>query len=432
MKALWGTAAACAAVLVGSTLLLAGPACADSLPGEALTVGPVNSGASRIELTTGQFDVIVNAAPLEVEARLIPHSIRWARVYESLLAPRALLEVTLPRNAGAITARYKDATHVFQMDGGLARARLYVALLDTAPVELFDGGKAVGSLRVRAKPVPPGAERLQVDWSCSPYGLSVTGLQDQFVSVGCRFTKTYYAAGERPQLEVFWTASNFTLRDGSSPPSIAQMSGSGPIRATLRNDEGEEREIAIEASVPAVLPRLKLAYGFGPYFFDAGKDAGKMDSRLSPSLMLYGNLGINAKESIRMFEALVFNGSVFSNFGAYYAYVAGNKFDGRITLVTLLGAQELSFKYKDSSEWSHDIFYPQGFEIVYSHAFGMENYHMIYGMFLSPLSNMDYKNIWLRFGRKYFWEINYIEWGFKGQRARMWGLSLGVPLARFF
>jgi len=122
---------------------------------------------------------------------------------------------------------------------------------------------------------------------------------------------------------------------------------------------------------------------------------------------------------------------VFSNFGVYYAYVAANKFDGRIKLVTLLGAQELSFNFKDSRDWSHDVFFPQGVEIVYSHAFGMENYHMIFGLFLSA-GDRDYQNAWLRFGRKYFWEINYINWGYKEQAARMWGISLGLPLAQLF
>lgn len=422
-----------AGALAGAVLLMAAPALADLLPGTANTLGQGSGGKSRIQLSSEQFDVIVSAAPLQVNARLVPKSINWARVNESLLVPSALLEIDLPWDGGAIVAQYKNFAHIFQMDGGLARVRLEVDLFDTDPIELFNGEKMVATLKIRAKPAFPEKDHLQVDWSCSPFGLKVTGLDDQFVSVGCRFTQAYYAASQRPRLEVTLLAANFRLRDGVSLPYISQLSGSGALsRAVLKNDAGEEREIAIGASVPDRLHRLKLAYGFGPYYFDAEKESAIMNRRLSPSLMLYGNFGLNEKESIRFFEAVVFNGSVFSNFGVYYAYVAANKFDNRVKLVTLLGAQELSFHFNDSPDWFHDIFFPQGVEIVYSHAFGLENYHMIFGVFLSPVSDRSYQNVWLRFGRKYFWEINYINWGYKDQGARMWGLSLGVPLAKLF
>ena len=76
--------------------------------------------------------------------------------------------------------------------------------------------------------------------------------------------------------------------------------------------------------------------------------------------------------------------------------------------------------------------FKQGFEAVYYHPFGLENYIFVYGMFISTSSEEGYNNIWIRFGKKIFWELNYIDWDYRGQYSSMWGLSVGIPLAQFF
>ena len=53
-------------------------------------------------------------------------------------------------------------------------------------------------------------------------------------------------------------------------------------------------------------------------------------------------------------------------------------------------------------------------------------------VFLSPSNDLDYKNIWIRWGKSYFWELNLIEWGQDNFKASMWGLSVGFPLKGFF
>ena len=126
--------AALAGALLAVVLLSAGFVRADSLPGEPLTVGPVTGGTNRLDITVDQFDVIVDTGNIEVTARLLPDSIRWARVYKSLVVPRALLEVTLPGTSVLLSAQYKDASHLFQQEEGRVRALFYVSLFDTATV----------------------------------------------------------------------------------------------------------------------------------------------------------------------------------------------------------------------------------------------------------------------------------------------------------
>ncbi|BBE11172.1 hypothetical protein HH1059_23850 [Halorhodospira halochloris] len=58
---------------------------------------------------------------------------------------------------------------------------------------------------------------------------------------------------------------------------------------------------------------------------------------------------------------------------------------------------------------------------------------MTYGGFL-PVVDPDttYRNTWIRFGRKVFWEINYLYWERGEKRSEIWGLSVGTALGYFF
>ena len=106
--------------------------------------------------------------------------------------------------------------------------------------------------------------------------------------------------------------------------------------------------------------------------------------------------------------------------------------DNRIVVTPLLGIQGITFKSEFAKDTFSEVIYPQGFEIVYKHAFGLKNYQLVYGMFLSPSSREDYKNAWLRFGKGMFWEVNYLSWKKNSSYAKAWGLSVGLPFMSFF
>ena len=163
------------------------------------------------------------------------------------------------------------------------------------------------------------------------------------------------------------------------------------------------------------------------------KDGDKSrNDRIAPAVMFYGRYDLIKTTCLRFFNATVASGSVFNNGGIYFAYELADAFDGRLELVPLLGAQILSFDYDDENDAYHKAIYPQGAEIVWNNAFGIENYNVVYGMFLSTSSQNDYQNLWVRWGKGYFWELNYINWAQDGFRAKMWGLSIGLPMFQAF
>ena len=146
--------------------------------------------------------------------------------------------------------------------------------------------------------------------------------------------------------------------------------------------------------------------------------------------MIYGKFDLNDTSSFKVFDALLYSKSRFNNSGIYFSYDLADAFDGRILLNALLGFQGLHYRFNSTSPTEFRLLYPQGFEVVYKHAF-VENYHATYGMFLST-SAEKYTNAWLRYGKKNFLELNYINWGHGTSSMKMWGLSIGIPFLSAF
>jgi len=223
------------------------------------------------------------------------------------------------------------------------------------------------------------------------------------------------------------------LLDKSAPPYVTYLTAKeNSTKFLVLDQNGVKKEITISAKIPQRLYLLKTALGLGPYTFAATQDDLSHSPKLSWSAMLYGNYYLNDKNSIRFFDAIVKENSTFNNLGFYFAYEGADGFDHRLSFVPLLGLQLLTYKYNSDSVLINKAIFPQGFELVYRHAFGMRNYHLVYGMFLSTSSSVDYKNLWLRFGKRVFGELNYINWAEDGSKATMMGVSVGFPFMNFF
>ena len=198
------------------------------------------------------------------------------------------------------------------------------------------------------------------------------------------------------------------------------------------NKNGEKRKVTIQTKFKPRYKRLKTAIGFGPYAFKAIAGNEEKETTIAPAFMLYAKWDLTQETSFRFFDAFIANETIFNNAGFYFAYDLAKAFDGRFKVVPLLGAQVLANKYDKNSKTTDRILYPQGFEAIYKHAFGIENYNIVYGMFLSTDSEETYDNAWLRWGKGYFWELNYIRWGRDNEKSSMWGLSVGIPTGSYF
>lgn len=318
---------------------------------------------------------------------------------------------------------------LYDAKSGLYKSRVFISLFESLPLDLYEEDKKVNVIRV----LPSSRLRSElIDYSCAPYSLTVEGIEDDFLSVGCKIQRTGKFGAEKPYLEVLLTSASYRLKDDSEPPYLIVFHETGESKITLVNPEGKEQLITIKAKIPEKLPRLRLAGGFGPYTLDTKDKFGNKISQIAPTIMLYGNLALNDSTSLRFFDSYSKNISTFHNWGGYFAWDLAEFCDQRCLITSLIGAQGIEYRFNSSTTTTNEMIFPQGFEFVYKHPFGNLNYRFSYGMFTSFSGLYDYGNYWVRYGKGWFWELNYIEWKREEQRASMFGISVGFPIGQFF
>lgn len=416
------------------TLLLLLPLTIYSQDGKRFSIsfGPVDIGESRLPITLSDFSVIKNVKGHKIEASFVKNSVEWIRNNNNLLTPRARLAITIFRSTPSMHIHYLGQSILFEEKDNKLHTEIYVSLFNPGRVHVVSNGKRIGYIAFVAHPPKIKGKTQLIDYSCARYNLQLEGLEQEYISIGCHLSRTGDIMEEKPRLEVTWASTNFRLLDGSLPPYVTVFTGSNPAKIKVQDQHGKTRIITIKVSLPKRLKRLRTALGFGPYIFDAKLDSAERSPKVAPTFMIYANFYLSPLTSIRAFDALVWQDSIFNNFGLYFAYEVAEAFDQRVSIVPLLGIQGLTFKYNKRSEAHSQVIYPQGFEILIRHPFGLENYLAFYGMFLSTSSEYDYTNAWIRFGKRVFWELNWIEWGDSRRHTSMWGLSLGIPFMSFF
>ncbi|MBI2605756.1 MAG: hypothetical protein HYW49_06715 [Deltaproteobacteria bacterium] len=406
-----------------------------------IDMGPLKIGEERFPVDFRDFPVqVVSSVPgaaLSLEAEWVPGSLEWFRNPQNLQFPRARMKARSTLAAGRVSLRYMDKVLSMQEAGSGSEIEFFVSLIQPGDVSVVVDGKPAGTIVTTIKPRPDGTRRIVVDYSCAPYLVELSGIGDEFATATCRLWRMGEVGEEIPMLEVYWFVAGARLPDGTRPPFIASFRATGRSRMTLLDREGRPRAVEISASLPPRLPRLRFAGGLGPYNFVAQKDIGVKKTEYAPSVMLYGNFFLTDELSIRGFEAAVSRdpsaSAFFNNFGVYFAYELFRGWDKRMQLIALLGFQGLTFAYDGlkGTTFSQAIF-PQGFELMYFHAFGKKGYNLGMGMFILPSVTNPYSNLWVRYGKRVFGEVNYISWSLGGRLATMWGVSIGFPLAAWF
>ncbi|MBI3288821.1 MAG: hypothetical protein HYZ74_04815 [Elusimicrobia bacterium] len=433
-----------AAVLL---LLLSGPAEASpSSSGDPLdqarwipriNVGPLVVSDDHPVFDFADFSVKVDSAAIPVEARWMSGSTRWVRGADGLAVPLARLRVSVRAAPERVALRWRDRAILLQGGPDEAFTELFVPLLDGGEARLDLDGRPLTRVRVGARVASATlpAARHAIDHSCSPWRVTIAGLDDSLLSMNCRLILTGRIGSEEPLLDVRWAAAGVSL-PGGSMPMTAQLRSGQSAKATVLGPDGKSRVVEISARLAPRWRRLRLAYGLGPYGLSSSAPTG---NGTTGSVMLYANFRLRPEDnlSLRSFEAAVsqspLNTVFFNNLGLYFAYDLARVLDQRLLITAMLGMQGVTFAPQGlSRKIYNEILFPQGLEATYVDAFGKKNRTLSGGMFLQPTTNKHYHNIWLRYGGRWFGELNYISWRSYDRSARMWGVSIGAPLAQLF
>lgn len=395
-------------------------------------------GQQRIKLDKDDFQILINynnGKQFPVKSFIEPGSIEWVRVKENMLTPRARLKISLKTQNSLLAIKYKNKITSFQGSQNRAFSELYISLYEKDPIQIFYKNQLWASLIV--KPKKPAKARTLIDYTCSRNGISVEGLTHEHITLGCHTRRIGNFGEEKPMLEVMWLSPELKVLDQESVPYYASFLIQYPISVQVQNIYTKEiKTITFKARVPKRLHRMFTAYGFGPYAFNTKTKnetgntlTNKVD--MATALFFYLNYKISDTTSVRGFDAAVLNESKFNNAGIYVGSDFGFSFDNRLYFTTLLGVQYLYFQFDDDSDEISEAIFPQGIEFMYRHVFGIPNYIVSGGIFLSTTDSVDYENVWVRWGKNYFWELNLITWGKEDFETRTWGVSVGFPFKGF-
>ncbi len=413
-------------IYISSILTLVYPSKTQSAPVNLLRN---TLGESRVPIDLKNFHV-TQTNP-QVQVNMLSESLVWERNLDNLLTPKVLIRLIIPESL-KVSIILQNTEKIFPSttNSGLQEITLWMDLFNPSVITLIgENNKILDAVSLESQlNQNPEDKTILIDYSCSPYLLSITGLEGEYASLGCVHSKIGKLGEETSRLDVTFSTTNLVSMSGEKPPFKIILNGAEESRIQLKNSHGLVKNITIKANLPKRYHRLKTALGFGPYAFKSRYQNFNHTSDVAPSLMLYGKYEINESSSFKFFDAALYQKSFFNNAGFYYSYDLAEAFDGRVVFNALLGLQVLHYRFDSGRPKSVRYLYPQGFEVLWKHPFDFENHYVTYGMFLTTSSVEDYTNAWLRWGKKVFWELNYIQWKYDVHEISMWGLSVGIPL----
>jgi hypothetical protein len=379
---------------------------------------------NEIPITPDHFDIEVlwnGPASIPMFIKITRNSLIWKRRKDGNKFPQLTLSLNIQEQSD-LHLIYQGRTYIPELQKG-SHIFIDVDVFSNEAIQIARDGKILGQILVKPFPEFLDQHYLYIDPSCAPYFVELDHTEDFFTSMSCEF---HANPDRRGILDVSFSPAEGRLAGEDKPPYSLQLTGNGQSRLKLFLRD-KPFEATLKARVPEYVARFKMALGLGPYQFETRAGLEHSPYHLAMSYMLYARYDLTESTSLRFFDALLNSGPFFNNAGGYFAYNVGSTEDGRIAVFPLLGFQGISFKSQKDAKLFQQIIFPQGFEVVYRHAFGLRNYHLIYGMFLSTASDGSYENIWLRYGQKVFWELNWINWKYEDRQATSYGLSVGIP-----
>lgn len=362
-----------------------------------------------------------------LSAAIIPGSEEMTRYEDSLLLPKALVKIKAPFKASRLGIQYMGKVRGFQrLNEKSSEARFYASFLEAKEAVLLLDGKPYATLNFEGEK----QEEALIDNGCFTYHLETQGMEGELLSLGCRKSVYGEFGNEESMLQVFWAAGDWKPRGGEEGVHLVNLYGKAPSTVALENNKGEQRELKLWANPPKKRPRLLTALGLGPYQYLAKRESKIHDDAVQFMYMLYGKFVLSEKNSFKLFDAYIEGTSKFNNLGLYFSSDVAKLWNNRIVINTLLGAQDLFFELPGAKQ--HKIIYPQGIEMIFHHAFGLKNYKLMAGGFVALGAGLDYSNVWLRFGKGVFYELNYLKWAEDESKAEALGLSVGIPFFSAF
>lgn len=396
---------------------------------QMISFGKFTIGESKIRADLSDFKIIVKNP--NISAEWVPGTVQWIRNENNLLVPRALLKIIIKQSMNELHIESHNSIIIPAKKDNYYETQVYIDLFNPEQLLVYSASELLDKISIVAEAVADARSKQLIDYSCAPYDLKIEGIDTEYLSVGCKMNRLGTFANEYPRLEITMNSTNLRTLNNSKPPYVVYLEDNSPVDLKMKGLNQQTIQFKLSAKLPKRLHRLKTSVGYGPYIYESEYQTDKQSANFAPSLMVYAKYELTDTSSIKAFDALLYSKSRFNNSGLYFSYDLADAFDGRVLINALLGFQGIHYKFEKNAFTEFRLIYPQGFEVIYKHAF-LLNYHLFYGMFISTNNIDSYTNAWLRYGKSSFIELNYIDWGHEKNHMKMIGLSVGIPFFNAF
>lgn len=149
-----------------------------------MSFGPVKVGDARVKLDLNDYKVEKEFKNRLIKAKFVPNSEQWVRDANNLLTPRARLAIMIYKTEPNVHIEFHNRTIVPQRRGKHFYAEIYVNLFDPDVLKIVENNTVVEKLHTYTDIKDKSKNTIMIDYSCSRYGLKISGLNDEYVSVG--------------------------------------------------------------------------------------------------------------------------------------------------------------------------------------------------------------------------------------------------------
>lgn len=333
----------------------------------------------------------------------------WIRLNKSLIVPKSRINIVSKKQ---YTYKYSNEYYYSQNINSKIYSHFFVSPFIQSTIDVLLDKKKIGQIKLTIK---SKKNVYTFDKSCNSVEFNIVNLNNSPLILGCDFRES---KSEERDLKLSF------LHLDSHTPKTSFIDNKSNL--SYKND-AQKIDLQIQPKYTNRAKKLAIALGFGPYGFNTSVEDKRMDA-LSAAVMIYSNYKINKDTSLRAFSASIFDISSFHNLGLYIANDLAYLDDSDLVITSLLGIQYLDYRFDSKSKKFSSPLYPQGVEFTYKNLFKNKNYIISGGIFVNPTDSSEYQNAWVRWGDKYYYELNYINWSSKEFKANMWGLSLIIPV----
>jgi len=382
----------------------------------------INSNSVKlVDPVPSELEFTFKTSLKDIEVKLLDKP-EWIRIDEVLVIPRLKVQLQYKKTKNLLFT-YQSKNHFSQTKENSLFAYFYISPFVDDEVLVFKEGQKIGSIKFS---ISSKEDFLYIDKSCKKVNFDINRDKKHLMSIGCKF---HYNSKDKKDLKISFAIANSVLLNKSNDIYSSFIESGSTLKFNYYGDK-KLSSLSIRPQYKIKDKKLSLALGVGPYAFNTSIGQKSKDA-LSAAVMIYSNYKLTKDTSARAFSASIFEQSSFHNLGLYLANDFAKLDDSDLIVTSLLGIQYLDYKFDDGSKKYSSPLYPQGIEFTYKNQFQNKDYIVSGGIFINPTSSSDYQNAWVRWGDKYFYELNYINWSREEFKATMWGLSIIYPIGKF-